>query len=119
MKLKDSKDDVIGIWNLSSDHNAVYTKRVRCGGKILALNFGPFANGPLVASTSQGEIRMWRAPFKGDGLSLYLEDELDGDDDDIEVGGVVSGLANEPNLSLWSKNDGVFRPRRVDLRPSV
>ena len=89
-------------------------------GKIYALNFGPFANGPLVASTSFGNIRMWQTPFKGEGRSLFLEGELDDDDykkTKSNVGGHVMGLANEPNLELWSKNEIDSHPRRVNIRP--
>ena len=32
-------------------------------------------------------------------------------------GGRVMGLANEPNLELWSKNEIDSHPRRVNIRP--
>ena len=123
MKLRDkgSEREVIGIWNLSSDHKVEYIRRLETqhSGKIYALNFGPFANGPLVASTSFGNIRMWQAPFKGEGRSLFLEGELDNDTDPKKsnVCGHVMGLANEPNLELWSKNEIDSHPRRVNIRP--
>ena len=80
-------------------------------GKIYALNFGPFANGPLVASTSFGNIRMWQTPFKGEGRSLFLEGELDDTDykkTKINVGGRGRhGLANEPNPNLGLKTRSI------------
>lgn len=62
---------------------------------------------------------MWQAPFKGEGRSLFLEGELDDDSDSKKrnVCGHVMGLANEPNLELWSKNEIDSHPRRVNIRP--
>ncbi len=111
MKLKGKDEDVVGIWNLSEDEEKPhYLKCVSGRGRILALNFGPFANGPLILSNSRCEILMWQTPFVSHGTCLGLENE-----DVTDAAFAVSGLTSEPNWALWSKIDGDSCPRRVDF----
>lgn len=99
--------DGVVAWQLGGDTKTDDRVRVkaiaRATGRILALTFGPYGNGPLVASTRRGTIEIWSSPFEGRPKKMY-------DDENC-----VRSFVTEPNIQLWGLRDSHQGPSPVEV----